>query len=131
MKKFLISSVLSILMISMMGVSVFATSLFQSSGHTSNLPGSDNWNRGIVAPGNGYYMAYSYYYNSVNTHAAKAGLPNSTPTVTQNYAPGSTASANSKSMPSYNGAVIAAASYNGSWHYVKDDGSGDYVVSGW
>ncbi|CBZ02317.1 lactococcin 972 family bacteriocin [Clostridium botulinum] len=130
MKKFLISAIIGISAICIMGTSVLATSVFSTNRNSSCLPGSDNWNRGIKSGGNGYYMAYSYYYNPSYDHMAKASLPGST-TQTVIHGPGSTASINSKSRPSItNGFVGAAARKNGSWRYAKDTGSGDYS-SGW
>jgi len=130
MKKFLVTSLLGISLIAMTGISAFAVSFFQSSGNTRNLPGSDKWTRGIYSGGNGYYMAYSYYSNSANSHAAKAVLSGSSVTSALT-APGVTANASSDSYPSYDTARIYAATYTSSWKYVRDDGAGDYVVSGW
>ena len=130
MKKFLISSILAVSLITMMAIPCFATTLFQSTGRTVHLSGTDSWTRGLTNPGTGYYMAYSYYSNSVNSHAAKAtinGLGYTTPV----YAPGATANANSDSRPSYATANIYAATCGATWHYVKDTGAGDYTVSGW
>jgi hypothetical protein len=132
MKKFLISSILGITLVSMMGMSAFAISLFQSSSNTKNLPGSDLWTRGIYDGHNGYYMAYSYYNNNVYTHAAKAVLSGSAVTSPLG-APGVTVDASSDSYPSYSTAQVYAAVQTGAttWKYVRDDGNGDYVVSGW
>lgn len=118
-----------------MGVSVFAstaTTLFQSTGRTANLQGVDSCTRGITAPGNGYYMAYSYYSNPTYTHAATAGLDGTTPTISQLIAPGATAQANSLSEPSYaNAKIYASTIVNSVYKYVQDTGNGDFVVSGW
>ena len=130
MKKILVSSILSICLATTMAVPVLATSLFQSTGHTFNLPGTDSWTRGLTNPGTGYYMAYSYYSNNINSHAAKATIDGLGQTSVV-YAPGGTATANSDSRPSYTTASIRASAYSGSWHYVQDTGSGDFIVNGW
>ena len=131
MKKFLISSILCALLITSLGMSVFASSLFASNSHTNNLPGSDKWNRGIKSGTNGYYIAYSYYYNSSYSHSAKASLPNGT-RVSQVYSPGSTAVVNSLSEPSYAGGYTGAATYyNNVWRYVEDSGRGEALVHNW
>ena len=129
MKKFLISSILTISLITMMAIPGFATSLFQTSDNTVHLSGSDLWTRGI-SQGTEYYMSYSYYNNYVTAHAAKATI-DGLGTTTLVYAPGATAKANSTSRPSYSTANIYAATCGSTWHYVKDTGNGDYTVSGW
>ena len=53
MKKLLITSMMGICIFSMMGMSAMATSLFQTNGRTSNLSGTDKWNRGISSGDNG------------------------------------------------------------------------------
>ncbi|MCD2345528.1 MULTISPECIES: hypothetical protein [Clostridium] len=45
MKKFLISSILCASLITTLGMTIFAASIFSSNSHTGHLPGSDNWNR--------------------------------------------------------------------------------------
>ncbi|MDS1001897.1 hypothetical protein P9J83_00010 [Clostridium sporogenes] len=129
MKKFLISAIIGISTICIMGTSVFATSVFSTNRNSSCLPGRDNWNRGIKSGGNGYYMAYSYYYNPSYNHMAIASLPGSTRR-SQVYGPGATASINSKSRPSISNGFVGAAAQKGSWRYARDTGSGDYS-SGW
>lgn len=130
MKKFITSTVLGLTLVTALGISASATSLFQTVSNTRYLPGSDSWNRGITNPGNGYYMAYSYYHNSAYSHAAEAKI-DGLGTVSLVYAPGTTAPANSDSRPSYSSANIRAAAYNSSWYYVQDTGNGDFKVSGW
>ncbi len=133
MKKLLITSMMGICIFSMMGMSAMATSLFQTNGRTSNLSGTDKWNRGISSGDNGYYMAYSYYYNAKYAHAAKADLEDSSDTSELKLA-GKTASANSDSYPTYSSAAVYAAVLSNSSvsdRYVKDTGNGDRVVSDW
>lgn len=45
-----------------------------TSSNTSTLPGKDTWTKGLKNPGNGYYLAYSYYYNPSYIHGSKATL---------------------------------------------------------
>jgi len=130
MKKIFVSAILGISLLTTMAMPALATTLFQTNHYTYNLPGSDNWNRGLTNPGTGYYMAYSYYYNSVYNHMSEAKI-DGLGQISQLCGPGTTSLANSDSRPSYASANIRAAADNGSWHYVQDTGSGDVVVSGW
>lgn len=131
MKKILVSAILGISLVTTMAMPALATALFQSTGHTINLPGTDSWTRGIRDGGNGYYMAYSYYDNVYYQHASRAtidGFGETSPIHPLN----STSLANSYSEPSYANALILATNWkSGVKKTVQDDGQGDYVSYNW
>lgn len=92
---------------------VYSTSTQPEVGNTS-LPGHDRWNRGQRNPGNGYVMAYSYYYNDSYWHKSKATLNGEKGT--DYKAPGQTTTANSPhSYPS-----------SSSYGFIVSAGIGDY-----
>lgn len=125
LKKVLTAGFLGITLVTSFAATASAASLFQTKGRTSNLPGVDSWNRGIYSGGK-YYMAYSYYDNSVYTHSSAASL-GGVPKRSAAGAPGTTVTANSDSRPSYSDGITGAGADKGGWKYVRDTGSGDYV----
>lgn len=125
MKKFLISTVLSLSLVGLIGITASAASIFHTTGRTKNLLGYDNWNRGIYSGNNGYYMSFSYYYNSANIHQAGAYLDGDL-SISRLGGIGETICVNSVSRPSYND---GRASANVGRTFVRDSGSGEYVSS--
>lgn len=104
-----------------------ATTLFHTVSNTKYLPGSDNWNRGIKNPGNGWYLPFSYYYNSSYSHNASAYTKQDGLNTSGVASPGNTASINAKnSVQSYAGAYLRAGADSGGWKYTKDQGNGEY-----
>ncbi|MGL5152958.1 MAG: lactococcin 972 family bacteriocin [Clostridium sp.] len=130
MKKLLLAGVtLSLIVGSCMSAS--AAVFFQKTSNTRNLPGADNWNRGIYRGSSNYYLAYSYYYNSTQSHTAGAYIDGKLNKTSVVYGPGTTACINSESRLSFADAYCSAAAQNnsGAWIYVRDEGYGDYRTS--
>lgn len=127
MKKLLISAIIGFSLIGILGVTASAATIFHSTGRTVNLSGYDDWNRGVLDAHNGYYMSFSYYYNSANYHQSAAYLDGQL-SISNVGGIGQTTCVNSVSRPRYSDARTSA---NVGRVFVQDNGSGERVSNGW
>ncbi|WP_297638843.1 hypothetical protein [uncultured Clostridium sp.] len=132
MKKILIGAVLLVgistgLIGGINSITAEASTLFQTSKSTSNLPGSDTWTRGIKTPGNGWYLTYSYYHNASYSHNAGAYTKQHGMKLSSVASPGATATINAPSVPDYTNAYTRAGADKSGWKYVRDEGTGEKV----